>query len=828
MTAETVLEQVNRFMAGDDDVVEQIALGTSLGQLAISLGEELTSGDPEIRGRATLLFSLALSHSQDETEWPALVQFYKDRLHDTECVPAVLLGVFNLVSRSGIPSPMVVELCQEMLWQVNTQTLPQIHRHRIFSTCLRTLELTTDTSMTFIQAFVTAMDGEKDPRNLIVCFTVYANMLAQCPEVPEDYAEELFDVVSCYFPVTFTAPPSSEITGHQITEALLTCLSAHPILSTYCFAFYLTKFASSDDNTITQVLWGLKHALGVYPSSLWMEHVEILIDICEQVILEPSSDTSLGLSKEILSLITFYLCPVYSLLDAFKGFGSRTLLMATRALQTSPESKRARAYFQVLLGLCSGSVVVAQYCVFVFYRDLLHVEGISPGSVLLEYLRQLMEVAGPAVPGRELDEYMEALGETLVLALESSTEVDDAVHAAKCLTLINPAPSSTAPLLCASVLKYKDMNLLQCAKLVCEPEQLYSIVGDLLLDGGAPALACVSSLGRLPELRDRILGKCVESRLIGCLTSLLELETDTSEYMSLILSMALDMPNTCNTSALVSSVMCRCNSTVQSKVLDSAPQSHWVYPVLVQALLPSIAATIPMSIVESLISEQQYTCVASLINKREDLEDLISDITDTSLLLVVGKALAMKGAWAKFRVVLSKLLSEDLAVAQGIGQDIVGHGQLDQCNCDSGILHRQRALHEVFQWIKTLPAGSWKDAVYVCTVSNAVAPPQDIDSESASRALASSSAYVVESALSVLDPVSAPVVVLVHLLGHESNQVRLGAMRSLLAVSKAPSSDTGVHTSAVVRALEPALDDPSRATRSLARRCRNSWYTMKK
>lgn len=50
--------------------------------------------------------------------------------------------------------------------------------------------------------YLQAMDGEKDPRNLIIAFTC-AQMVVQNFPLGV-FVEDMFEVVSCYFPIDFS------------------------------------------------------------------------------------------------------------------------------------------------------------------------------------------------------------------------------------------------------------------------------------------------------------------------------------------------------------------------------------------------------------------------------------------------------------------------------------------------------------------------------------------------------------------------------------------------------------------------------------------------
>jgi DNA repair/transcription protein MET18/MMS19 len=66
------------------------------------------------------------------------------------------------------------------------------------------------------------MEGEKDPRCLILCLRVLRRLQKALPEAADEHAETVFDVTACYFPITFTPPPNDPygITPEMLAAAL--------------------------------------------------------------------------------------------------------------------------------------------------------------------------------------------------------------------------------------------------------------------------------------------------------------------------------------------------------------------------------------------------------------------------------------------------------------------------------------------------------------------------------------------------------------------------------------------------------------------------------
>lgn len=100
----------------------------------------------------------------------------------------------------------------------------------------------------FILGLISSMDGERDPRCLLFLFTWLPDLL-KVLRVEDNLVEELFDVISCYFPVDFRSPPSltgqKEITRDELAAQLNKCLCAVPSFDQFCVPLILEKLNSA-------------------------------------------------------------------------------------------------------------------------------------------------------------------------------------------------------------------------------------------------------------------------------------------------------------------------------------------------------------------------------------------------------------------------------------------------------------------------------------------------------------------------------------------------------------------------------------------------------
>ena len=101
----------------------------------------------------------------------------------------------------------------------------------------------------FLANFVSFFEGEKDPRNLMMTFSVlYVPMMEWDISAS---AQDLFEAVFNYFPVTFKPPPDDPygITAQDLKDRLRDCIAANSNFAPYAFPELLNKLDSTSLNT---------------------------------------------------------------------------------------------------------------------------------------------------------------------------------------------------------------------------------------------------------------------------------------------------------------------------------------------------------------------------------------------------------------------------------------------------------------------------------------------------------------------------------------------------------------------------------------------------
>ncbi|PRW58456.1 MMS19 nucleotide excision repair-like protein isoform X2 [Chlorella sorokiniana] len=258
--------------------------GTPIIKLVEALGPWLTGEDDAQRARATGVLSEVVeavpTAASSEGEVGHLAQFFTSRLTDWPAVRGALRGCLALVSRKPgalapaqpeqpglqpqqLPAPdeaAAVELARTCVSHVFIRALAAADRQlalRLLAAAIRGYgDALLGANLDLLEYSISSVDGEKDPRCLLLSFDAIQALLALyhrqpeealCRERLEESAEELFEVLACYFPVTFTPPPNdpNKITRADLARGLERTLAAEPLFAPFVVPLIAEKLSSS-------------------------------------------------------------------------------------------------------------------------------------------------------------------------------------------------------------------------------------------------------------------------------------------------------------------------------------------------------------------------------------------------------------------------------------------------------------------------------------------------------------------------------------------------------------------------------------------------------
>jgi DNA repair/transcription protein MET18/MMS19 len=229
----------------------------TLNEVIKELGAYLVNQDDRIRSKAYYSLNLVLSNiplNEASNTHPqtiaSLMRFFGDRLDDFDCLNELLSCVLSLFNtwKNLMPDDQLAYILSRLTNEVNVQSLNQKARNtalEIYNYYL--LYKPNFCKSDFVGGFVRAIDGERDPVNLIKIFSMVPRLAAVAPNFVSGASEELFEVLSVYFPISFNPPADDPrgITAEQLSIGLNASLACHPSLASFTIPFLLEKLSSS-------------------------------------------------------------------------------------------------------------------------------------------------------------------------------------------------------------------------------------------------------------------------------------------------------------------------------------------------------------------------------------------------------------------------------------------------------------------------------------------------------------------------------------------------------------------------------------------------------
>ncbi|KAJ5066277.1 DNA repair/transcription protein met18/mms19 [Anaeramoeba ignava] len=231
-------------------------------QLIEELQVPLTSVDDILRYKALFFLAKILSKLDssliDENTIDLFFGFFKRKFQDYSVIPAVIQGIYAIMKHFGLTKKQSQEFIFEIHSHVHVPSLQQKSRIQIAKTILYILKTHLDeikkNQPNFIEIFIRIMKGEKDPRNILVFFQIFKIAISSFPDnIISKNSQELFNLISCYFPITFEPPKNmKKITNKDLVENLNQCFISTTHFAKYLIPFILDKIDSISVETKTQ------------------------------------------------------------------------------------------------------------------------------------------------------------------------------------------------------------------------------------------------------------------------------------------------------------------------------------------------------------------------------------------------------------------------------------------------------------------------------------------------------------------------------------------------------------------------------------------------
>ncbi|KFU91485.1 MMS19 nucleotide excision repair protein, partial [Chaetura pelagica] len=268
-------------------------------QLVEALGSCLENTDPRMRGRGIQLLSQVLLQCYSllqEKEVLHLILFYENRLQDHHLViPSVLQGLRALSMCEALPPGLAVSVLKAIFQEVHVQSLLQLDRHTVYSIITNFMgtreEELKGLGADFTFGFIQVMDGEKDPRNLLVAFQIVRDLIAKNYALGP-FVEELFEVTSCYFPIDFTPPPNDPhgIQREDLILSLRAVLASTPQFAEFLLPLLIEKMDSDLQSAKLDSLQTLTACCAIYGQKELQEFLPSLWSSLRREVFQTASE----------------------------------------------------------------------------------------------------------------------------------------------------------------------------------------------------------------------------------------------------------------------------------------------------------------------------------------------------------------------------------------------------------------------------------------------------------------------------------------------------------------------------------------------------------
>ncbi|GAA5822190.1 hypothetical protein JCM10212_004171, partial [Sporobolomyces blumeae] len=177
------------------------------------LQDALTSEHDQTRSRGVGLLSAVVFNMDisvlDRQTTKVLTTFFTTKLDDTASLVACCSALARLTESNSFGSGEGSEVIKGVFGSITLKAHAQQTRHAVYvlvdALMTRARPALRRLGREFISGYAKFVEGEKDPRNLMISFGIVRVILLEF-EIA-DSVEDLFDITFCYFPITFTPPP---------------------------------------------------------------------------------------------------------------------------------------------------------------------------------------------------------------------------------------------------------------------------------------------------------------------------------------------------------------------------------------------------------------------------------------------------------------------------------------------------------------------------------------------------------------------------------------------------------------------------------------------
>ncbi|CAO3687157.1 unnamed protein product [Umbelopsis ramanniana] len=272
-----------------------------------------------------------------------------------------LQALQTLCSCGSMNNETALLIIKSILFELPVQKQTQPQRQSIFGITLTLLQNNTEALVSLsdelIPQFIQAMDGEKDPRNLLIAFKIFKLMM-RVLDISK-YIEDLFELLWCYFPITFKPPPNDPyaITSEELKQHLRECIAATPYFAKFAMPSLQEKLENTSDIVKKEAIATITVCAPVYGAHALLPGISEILNVLSTQIFYAKDNSMQSLALSAIHVITATLATGISI-AAISDPIQRSLdplIDECIAAMKQPEHKNARSAIALLRSAASAS-----------------------------------------------------------------------------------------------------------------------------------------------------------------------------------------------------------------------------------------------------------------------------------------------------------------------------------------------------------------------------------------------------------------------------------------------------------------------------------------
>ena len=315
--------------ADHENELSQAAIDLQNGQGSIlnlvqELGPYLVEKEVGKRVKACQILAGILKKLPDSylstPEIAHLSEFLCAKLQDHYTLqPATLTCLVKLSSCIHLDETDANCIISTIFKEIHTQSCLQFERYKVYQILANIFDNHKDIILSkgrdFVYDYIQAIDGEQDPRNLLIIFQLSSDLVKH-GIVLDNLVEEFFEVASCYFPIDFdpAAGKKTTITNQDLVLGLRRVIASTESFAQFWIPLCLEKLESDIESAKLDAILTFTDCLPKYSKSSLEPHLTSIWARLRQeithVVSQEVERTALNLLTQLVKCLSQW--PVHS------------------------------------------------------------------------------------------------------------------------------------------------------------------------------------------------------------------------------------------------------------------------------------------------------------------------------------------------------------------------------------------------------------------------------------------------------------------------------------------------------------------------------------